>query len=143
MFDAGRLGAALEQLLGIAEELLLPGIDHLGLHAVQPCQLVDRLVTFHRRLRFERRWVGLTFRCHDLPFLGQPIVTYSTVQFLGSTTVHAVIAESTGCHAHLIRFRCLPQKPRDGCPWAFEVGGPDRRNLGKTKVSGQVSPIRR
>jgi WD40 repeat protein len=50
---------------------------------------VDRLVTLHRcqrHLGLERRRVGLPFPRHDYPFLGQPTVAYSTVQFLGSTS---------------------------------------------------------
>ena len=41
-------GTALEQLLRIADKLLLPGMDHLRMHAVHSCQLVDRLVALHR-----------------------------------------------------------------------------------------------
>jgi hypothetical protein len=69
--------------------LLLPRMDHRRMHAVERRQLADRLITLHRgqrHLGLERRRVRLPFPCHDYPFLGQPIVAYSTVQFLGSTS---------------------------------------------------------
>src|SRR4051794_28778336 len=59
------------------------------MHTIQRRQLTDRLVTLHRcqcHLGLEPRGMGLPFLCHDYPFLGQPTVAYSTVQFLGSTS---------------------------------------------------------
>src|SRR5213592_4800973 len=89
MLGAAGLGAALEDFLGIVEELLLPRVNHRRMHAMQRRQLTDRLVTLHRcqrHLGLERRRVVLPFPWHDYPFRGQPIVAYSTVQFLGSTS---------------------------------------------------------
>src|SRR5436190_9825202 len=59
------------------------------MHAMQRCQLADRLVSLDRRQRhlgLEPSRMGLPFLRHDDPFLGQPTVAYSTVQFLGSTS---------------------------------------------------------
>src|SRR5438128_10336373 len=98
MLGAGGLGAALEDLLGVVEELLLPRVDHRRMHAMQRRQLTDRLVTLHRcqrHLGLERRCVGLPFPWHVYPFLGQSIVAYSTVQFLGSTSIISTEFSST------------------------------------------------
>jgi hypothetical protein len=94
LLSAGGLGAVLEQLLGVADELLLPGMDQGRRHAVKARQRADGLVALHRRERhlgLERRGRGLPFPRHGYPFLGQPTVAYSTVQFLGSTSLPRVI----------------------------------------------------
>src|ERR1700679_2833736 len=70
MLGAADLGAALEQLLRIVQELLLPGSDQSRMHAVERCQLADRLVSLHRgqrHLGLEPRAVRLPFLCHVLP----------------------------------------------------------------------------
>ena len=77
VLDAGGLGAALEQLLGTVDELLLPGMDHRRMHAMQRGQLANRLVSLHRRQRhlgLEPGRMGLPFPRHGYPFLGQPTV---------------------------------------------------------------------
>src|SRR6478752_786045 len=60
------------------------------MHAMHRRQLADRLVAFdcrQRHLSLERCAMGLPFPRHGYPFLGQPTVAYSTVQFLGSTSI--------------------------------------------------------
>src|SRR4029079_7297082 len=44
MVGAGGVGATLEDLLGVVEELLFPRVDHRRMHAMQRCQFTDRLV---------------------------------------------------------------------------------------------------
>src|SRR5262249_37116375 len=93
LLGAGGLGAVEEQLLGVADELLLPGVDQGRMHAMQARQFADRLVAFERRQRhlgLERRRMGFPLPRHGYPFLGQPTVAYSTVQFLGSTSTPEV-----------------------------------------------------
>src|SRR5260370_25336001 len=65
-------------------------MNHRRMHAMHRRQLVDRPVASdrcQRHLRLERCAMGLPFPRHDYPFLGQPTVAYSTVQFLRSTSL--------------------------------------------------------
>ena len=106
-----------KQFLSLVESLFFPSDNHLRMNARQGRQLVDRLLTLLCRqghLSLDRGRISLPLRCHDHPFLEQPIVTESTVQFLVSNSVKKRFGRADACVDSEAGFRPVRQHGDEG-----------------------------